>query len=211
MSYHDVIREGCNRHLNDARWRRLCEREFEADPSLEIPQYLLDCFHQPSRLDQLQYWEISLLLQIRTMWRAGDLLYAMIPLRSAPFRNKQVAKINAVLAEIPSPFSASFVSRVDNDGLLGWADPIQMEHPASRTTKRCKAWSATLEVGSTRVSTTWLHLNTRSGAIARWPYRHHAIHLIVNQYPLCLRAFTPRSKASRRLDTRANRPRNVFI
>lgn len=99
-----------------------------------------------------------------------------------------------LVADLLGPFEAEvfeYQNCEDQDGVLRWSEPIQMEvatgkgivHPDGTTqpeivVREIPPGSAPLEIGTSFASNTLMHLR-RNRAVARWPYGHDRIRLLV--------------------------------
>lgn len=102
------------------------------------------------------------------------------------------------LNELPRPFIAEVdlaQNGADQDGVLRWVEPIQMElstgtafySPDRKAAPVVKVitvppGSVPLEIGTTKASNTLFHCRLDRG-VARWPYGHDRIRLFVNVGP----------------------------
>ena len=93
----------------------------------------------------------------------GDVTLTPINLDAEPAADAKDGLNNERLAGLPAPFAAHFVGGGgDDDGVLSWDEE-----------------RAPLEVGYTRPLTTLLHLH--HGSLARWPYGHTRIWLLIRR------------------------------
>lgn len=95
----------------------------------------------------------------------------------APTRNQQL------LSRLPRPFAAEVFSGThdDDDGTLLWEEPIIVGSRTSRGVieRNVHRGQAPLEIGDTTASRTLCHLR-QGGRVARWPYGHKHITLLIS-------------------------------
>ncbi len=116
----------------------------------------------------------------------GDVAMVRVAVGSEPHADRLAEKNNDALAYISSPFGAIFHGgHGDSDGTLSWSERIRatvtigkddLSQEASEDT--FESGSAPLEVGTTAMSRTWLHL-ARERCLARWPYGAERITLLL--------------------------------
>lgn len=103
-----------------------------------------------------------------------------ISLNATPSEDAPIEKNQAKLAGLPSPFKATLrPGKEDDDGNLAWDETIFIgEHTLDPK-------SVPLEVGYTRPLTTLWHLHHERG-LARWPYGHEKLWLLLSLVPTVL-------------------------
>jgi hypothetical protein len=118
----------------------------------------------------------------------GEILCVHVHVGTAPYSDVCRQENNAVLANLPEPFTATFVGGhgVDGDGSVEWSAPIKMteSYPSTDVPDKLdgrsvevEPGSALLEVGSQSAARTWFEL-LQGGALARWPYGHEWLYLL---------------------------------
>ncbi len=140
--------------------------------------------------------QVAVFIKIQVMIHTG--LVAMVPLSTPrpPLADRERAGNAEALASLPHPFTASvdmYQSNEAGDGLLSWSEPIEASlstgiigRDSDGRTRPVPVHfmippgSAPLEIGSSLASRTWTHLVMDSGRVARWPYGHSRIRLLVN-------------------------------
>jgi hypothetical protein len=125
---------------------------------------------------------------------SGDLAQVQISVGGAPGEDADRAGNQALLADLPWPFTADVCAHqncADEDGMLHWSEPIMMEvatgvglagadgetRPQTEI-REIPPGSAPLEIGTTFASNTLMHLRG-DRALARWPYGQDRIRLLV--------------------------------
>jgi hypothetical protein len=95
-----------------------------------------------------------------------------IPLGFGPRGDRFEKENNELLAKLPEGYSGRFI------GGKGYSDgSIRVSYPILPTTKE-DPHIFPLEVGYTKIDTTWEHLFMRSQQLARWPYNSKSVFLI---------------------------------
>jgi hypothetical protein len=119
------------------------------------------------------------------IWNAiqfGQILHVRIPTDTPPSPDNMLRENESVLQRISFPFKAMiWGGNAEQDGLLEWKEPIQLARTQAGNALEIldlKEGSAPLEIGYTAASKTLSHLN-RSRCVARWPYGHDCVTLIV--------------------------------
>jgi hypothetical protein len=113
----------------------------------------------------------------------GTYLIWDIPLEHEPSRDKSIRRNSEILAALPEPFSARFHGgATDCDGVLEWHRELELSCPSKdgSVQVRIRRLRVPLEVGYTRASRTLVRLEYE-GALARWPYGHHSIRVILRK------------------------------
>lgn len=125
---------------------------------------------------------------------SGDVAQVQISAGGTPGEDADRAGNQALLAGLLGPFTAevdAYQNCEDADGVLSWSEPILMEvatgvglvGPDGATrpeivVREIPPGSAPLEIGTTFASNTLMHLR-RERKVARWPYGHDRIRLLV--------------------------------
>jgi hypothetical protein len=140
--------------------------------------------------------QVAAFAQVHSMVTRG--LVVMVPVGTGgkPGKDDQREANAAALAHLPHPFTAKVDMNQncgDGDGMVYWSEPIEVsmatgliEREPDGTTRPVSLHHfippgrATLEIGSSLPSRTWMHLTLEGGAVARWPYGHSCFRLLVN-------------------------------
>ena len=121
-------------------------------------------------------------IHVHTLICNGTFLVADIPVGRGPSRDKSKHINRAILGGLDGKFTAEFRGGFgDSDGFLSWRDELRVHDPNHVTAFEylcIPARQVPLEVGFTSASRTLMHL-TQEGAIARWPYGHDHIRVLV--------------------------------
>lgn len=126
---------------------------------------------------------------------------------SVPAADRERKQNGTALAHLPRPFVAhvdALQSNADQDGWLEWTEPITVEKSTGeaflepggatfpvQTFITVQPGSVPLEIGTTKASVTLAHLTYQQG-VARWPYGHDCVHLLLaTRWHKHRRALTP--------------------
>ncbi|MEU2167920.1 hypothetical protein ACH47V_25460 [Micromonospora chersina] len=139
---------------------------------------VVDVFGQPHRA-----WDVGQLFALACLDHllvSGLLLLSEHPIGSLPRGDKHRAENQAALDRHLDPDTTVSVDvdqrAGEQDGFVSWAKAIPGN--GRNGVEEVPPGSAPLEIGSTDASTTALHL-CKSGAVARWPYRHDTLSVLV--------------------------------
>jgi hypothetical protein len=152
--------------------RRMIAKEFEPVTAVVT---------QPWR-GSFNLYEAYAFGQIYAGLRTGEITLTPILLGADPDGDDQLEKNQAKLARLESPFKAVLrKGRGDDDGEFSWTESIFLgdtELPSQRVP---------LEIGYTRPLTTLWHLHHERG-LARWPYGHDRVWLLMKHGRIKLRS-----------------------
>lgn len=160
------------------------------------PRKYLDVIGQDgSRAGAWDLGQMTSFAYFHAEWMAGGFGCVELGLVDPPGGDADRVGNAAKLADLPDPFVAHVdmtQNNADQDGFLEWTDQIFLHvstgepepHPGGGEQPRMtKTWvkprTVPLEIGTTKPSRTWLHMQ-REGAVARWPYGHDRITVFVN-------------------------------
>lgn len=140
--------------------------------------------------------QVAAFAVVHGMIVAGDVAMVPVSTDGPPCRDSDRAANVAALSNLPHPFTASVDMEQncgDGDGMIAWTEPIEVTVSTRLTDLMpngvryphslhlvIPAGKATLEIGSSLPSRTWMHLALEGGAVARWPYGHSRFRLFVN-------------------------------
>lgn len=157
--------------------------------------------HYDSAYDIYDAWVFA---NVHTLVGIGDILYTVVGVGATPGGNNSIEENNnklwGVSAErilvnerdepvrrfVPGMFRAKFIPSYgatgsDGDGYIEWTRKITMgsinPETGERNRRSFPPGQALLEVGSTKATTTWLHLH-QSRMLARWPYDSEYIYIL---------------------------------
>ena len=134
------------------------------------------------QIDTIDFVEAYWFARIHAAIYDGLIAFTSVVVGSQPLANGDEAGNQAILGSIRGPISVAFSPGRGNrgdagDGTASWAAPLELRtHGGSIIVE---PGSAPLEVGTTRATTTFRHLTTGAGAVARWPYGSDNIWLLV--------------------------------
>jgi hypothetical protein len=123
----------------------------------------------------------------------GEMYLLRIPIGGTPFGDQCIESNQTLLNRVPKPFHALFVPErgrgADDDGHLKWDVPVTGRRVVGgRLVKEpCQPTALCLEVGSTVISKTLIHV--AQGGVARWPYGHKWITALVAHQSLLDRLY----------------------
>jgi hypothetical protein len=158
--------------------------------------WLLDFLMSEHHRRPYDIYDAFCFMRLWAAWHQGLIAFVSINVEAKPMSDEDVEENQALLTDLPGPFSAVVSSArgrsADSDGLLKWNEPIVLDrivsesHVASCPTDcspHTERWimkpaQAPLEIGSTKASRTILHL-AEEGALARWPYGDQKIRLCI--------------------------------
>jgi hypothetical protein len=207
MSYHDILRDSVADQLTDpetAAFAATCLKQLKSgfwDQSY-VDMIFQHFSSRPDIYDAYYFGTIHGLLCL------GRVLIAQIEVGSTPSADSEKAKNAAALWEVSLPylyvdkdnktldklplgtmrakFSPSHgYSGSDGDGYFEWLRPLHFSFSIAdgeSYRKRIRKGSVPLEVGYTRVTTTWIHL-MQHGGVARWPYGSDKLFVLINVKP----------------------------
>lgn len=134
--------------------------------------------------------------EVNALIMGGSVAEVLISAGGEPLRDRQRERNQALLANLPHPFTAEVDMHqhgAEGDGILRWGCPVPVTLATGLIARHADGTthplpirftippgSAILEIGSTLPSRTWAHLIDRGGSVARWPYGHRRIRLMVN-------------------------------
>lgn len=147
------------------------------------PNALGGVVSQPWARDRFDWYDAAAQYEVALQMQAGWCAIATIPLGAAPGRDRQVEHNQAHLDALPAPFSAWCASgSEDEDGWLEWAESMSVVHSMQDEERLALSYPPSgipLEIGHTEPETTIFHLR-RDGGVARWPYHHQHITLLLS-------------------------------
>jgi hypothetical protein len=158
---------------------------------LDVRQRMLDGFYKPdalvdaigspthwSRHDDLLHAYGFMLMWCHIM--SGQAAVRYVDVGHFPSMDKSREPNRLKLQNLSAPFSARVWDggRNDDDGCFSWSAPIEVNRDGSGVELYDRSGSVPLEIGETRVSRTLLHFRSENG-VARWPYEHDKIVLIL--------------------------------
>jgi hypothetical protein len=188
----EVLDAGRGADLKNVR-DKLRRGEFEQPFADAIVQQFTERGHQ---IDLGAAWVFA---QVWAKIMLGDIAVITVDVGSGPhgdrFRkeNQEVLDLGMsdaftlCTSQVPDHAqTATFFAHVDQeqncsdrgDGSIGWSTPIVMDRGGTQWTCGPRRW-VPLEIGYTRVETTWIHLR-RFGALARWPYGSSKIAILMD-------------------------------
>jgi hypothetical protein len=110
----------------------------------------------------------------------GEAAVTFLDVPDVPRRDRNRDENDRILKHVRRSFTADFYGGPgDEDGFVDWQDGEIFFTVADEKQEalRLKAGTVPLEVGTTEVSRTLLHLVQELG-LARWPYGHKVVHVI---------------------------------
>lgn len=130
--------------------------------------------------------EVYQFAQLYVHYLCGELCTFQVPLESGPGGDRCVDGNQSILNGLPSPFRAHFQGGPgDNDGQFEWLEELgltrvflQPDDSERQEKWWCEPRKLSLEVGYTAVSTTFMHVFAEGG-VARWPYKHRKLTVLV--------------------------------
>lgn len=129
----------------------------------------------------LTFGDVFSFLRVHELLGSGKAVMTEIHLGETPLADKHVKAMDAVLRQLPAPFSATFWGGTETaDGYVEWSEPIQansIRDDGVEVRATIAPARAPLEVGHTKGSTTLLHILEKH-RLARWPYHSDKITLI---------------------------------
>lgn len=182
------------------------ERILQSDQ--ELTQEVIDCLLQVRNGDIDEEWvntvvqyghyterfdiyDAFILNRINKEIEQGRILYDVINVGSAPYKDHEVKENNEVLKDVPDPYIAEFAPEYGggarDDGFLSHKEGSKF-HNLKRivndreTVGKCYMPRLSLEVGTTSSFTTFKHAVYGHG-VARWAYKSEKIYILVNAYP----------------------------
>jgi hypothetical protein len=142
--------------------------------------------------------QLAAFAQVHALIYGGHVAQVVIGTRRGPLPDADREGNAATLADLPRPFRAEVdmqQSTASADGALTWDEPVRVmlatglmhRGPDGSTCPVPVSFTvppgrAVLEIGSSLPSRTWAHL-IEEGGVARWPYGHDRIRLMVNLDP----------------------------
>jgi hypothetical protein len=135
-------------------------------------------------------------LLVWTHYLKGEIACCHVPMPRGPARDHEVALNQSLLDQLPDGFRATFSpekgASARDDGSFTIEKDIGLRRvifDPETGSERSESWfldsdrELALEVGTTRVSRTLLHLRSGNG-VARWPYEYDRIVVMVATTPL---------------------------
>lgn len=182
-TYHDDLDSFVNEQLQDSLYFKCYYEYFRKLKGSFFTQWYVDMIMQPSHYHPLDICQAAHFAQIHSALGDGRMLFTAIgPTKDTPFRDSAVEENNKALSNLTHPFSAKFIGGTGiGDGWLEWTDSIIVESANREDIYRSATLEPSccvLEVGYTRPTTTLLHL-FQNRRVARWPYGHNVIYLLV--------------------------------
>ncbi len=141
-----------------------------------------DVVSQPWGNSRRDWYDAAAQLEVAQYLQVGWYVLAVVSVGEEPGRDRDVAGNQSKLDRLPAPYSAQCGSGTgDNDGRLGWSDSVFVEHHMQDNERVVVNFGPTdvpLEIGHTDPATTIWHL-WEEGSVARWPYGHDRITLLL--------------------------------
>lgn len=138
---------------------------------------------QPWGRKRFDWYDAAALYEVALHLQAGLCVAACIDLGCCPQRDREQAVNQSKLDAIPDPFVAWCCGGSgDDDGRLEWRSKITIVHEMHDRERLVVAYPPSgvpLEIGYTEPETTVFHL-VRDGGVARWPYGHESITLLLS-------------------------------
>jgi hypothetical protein len=195
MTYHEGLMESAEKVMAvEPQWLQLAHEAAQKLRSGFYDQRYVGIFFQKWR-DSIDIYDGFFFLQISSAIVEGDLLYGSWDIGETPSPDREI-KINREKLAILNKRSiirATFDplrGRVgsDGDGVVSWERPIELDRVLEdQRIVHCFARGAVpLEVGYTRITTTYHHL-VLSGGVVRWPYGDTRIYVMNLVNPLYFR------------------------
>lgn len=189
MSYHDDMREEAIAVMEESiAWRKVTQ---DALWNLETGFYdidYVDMILQHHTRERITLTDAYWFLQIHTLLGHGDVVFGRWSLGAAPHADAAISANTAILARLHSrtPLTAVYQPRRGavgdiGDGTISWRAPLLLGQrlvDGQVFEHTCSPRSVPLEVGTTRSTTTMLHLQ-REGGVARWPYGNSWLSILV--------------------------------
>lgn len=150
------------------------------DPNA-LARPLDDVVSQPWGRQRRDWYDGAAQVEIGAELQVGLLVIALIEVGAPPGRDREQAGNQQKLDRLSSPYSAWCASGND-DGRLEWRHPIQISHEMDGGEPLVVVYPPSgvpLEIGHTEPETTVQHL-ARDGGVARWPYGHVLITLLLS-------------------------------
>lgn len=145
-----------------------------------------DVVSQPWGRSRYDWYDAAALYEIALLLELGWCVITYIELDVTPGRDREERLNQSKLNRLPEPFAAWCSSGSDeDDGRLEWSGRIAVRHTVQGDQPLVVTYGPAgvpLEIGHTEPETTICHLR-RYGGVARWPYGHQALTLL-----LCTRA-----------------------
>jgi len=119
------------------------------------------------------------MLRILPLYFEGDLVIIRIPFGEQAQADDDIEGNQLRLNRLPKGYSGTFWGgKGYHDGQFSWEGKLRVEVPRRNGHVILKPGSVPLEVGTTNGSTTFMHLYQCWG-LARWPYHHDFITLLI--------------------------------
>jgi hypothetical protein len=133
-------------------------------------------------------WDMGQLFAVHclaTLWCHGHLAFVEFKLDSEPQRDLERAQNQRLLRSLPDGVTGWVDTSQrgrDSDGVLRWDSVLQADivPEGDKDLVSVEPSTAPLEIGNTDASCTCFHLG-QSGAVARWPYGHKTLTLVVTR------------------------------
>ena len=178
-------------------WREDVDRRIASDPEFARnlhdiltdlndptapPHAFVDVVSQPWARPRRDWYDAAAFLEVSLHLQLGWCVAATMDVGATPLPDADTDGNNAILKQLPAPFTATFHGGPgDNDGYVAWDQPQDISHDmggGDRITARFARSMIPLEVGRTEPETTLQHLAV-DGGVARWPYgRTHIVLLL---------------------------------
>lgn len=159
----------------------------------EWPRWYVDMIGQGRGMDR--DGQVHALVLVNSSIHCAEVLIAEIDIGEEPGPDADVDGNNNKLANLPEPFSAEFDPgpRKRGDGVLRWGAPVKFGYlgckghetdsepcPASlKVSTELPPGNVNIEVGHTKPSRTFMHLNEFHFGVARWPYGSKKVFVLV--------------------------------
>lgn len=145
------------------------------------PDWWADCVAQYGAFGQFGIYDAHIMLRLELKLSLGLLAIARLDIDESP-RADRLRRQNETTLRDELPGLEVFVGGYDEDGLVVWGDKrpdfvdlMQLRNP-------CVSDRAVLEIGTTGVHKTALHLG-RGLSLARWPYNSQHLWIFENRDP----------------------------
>ena len=144
------------------------------------PDWWADCVAQYGAFGEFGIYDALVMLRMELKLSLGLLAIARIDIKESPFADRLRRKNESVLRDALPGFQVS-VGGYDEDGLVFWGDSRPDFVDLMPLRNPWVADCATLEIGTTGVHKTVLHLSRCS--LARWPYNSRHLWIFENRDP----------------------------
>jgi hypothetical protein len=142
-----------------------------------------DVVSQPWARRRRDWYDAAAVVEVAEYLQLGFWVIARISLGECPGTDRDEAGNQAKLERLAVPYSALCASgTADDDGRLAWERPIEVGHTMLEGETLVLEYPPSgvpLEIGHTEPETTIFHLR-KDGGVARWPYGHDSVTLLLS-------------------------------